>query len=208
MSANDVGFSVCTTSKQWDCLNAQMRMNHCQGKYKNQVKACQGTVSIVTYITIFLNAFSWFCCHGLSEMTMKNGIVSFCCINIYYTISLYRSEFFHSMYPYLGSSIYLQTSFFLFYSWIVFRHICVPNFHYSLITLKTFRLLLFPTNFQNDYNNVFPPTGFFFLHNLVSNFFSWFVDFSHLTGIRRNLKVALICISLVVKNVVVILSLL
>lgn len=142
MSANDVGFSVCTTSKQWDCLNAQTRMNHCQRKYKSLVKACQGSVSIVTYITSFLNAFSWFCCHGLSEMTMKNGIVSFCCINIYYAISLYRSGFFHSMYPYLGSSIYLQTSvFFLFYSWIVFRHICVPNFHYSFISLGCFYFL-------------------------------------------------------------------
>lgn len=202
-----MGFSVCTTSKQWDCLNAQIRMNHCQRKYKHLVKACQGTVSNAKYITIFLNAFSWFCCHGLSEMTMKNGIVSFCCINIYYTISLYRSGFFHSMYSYLGTSIYLQTSF-LFYSWVVFRHICAPNFHYSFIGLETFRLFLFPTNFQNDYNNFFPPTGFFFVHNLVSIFVSCFVDFSHLPGIRRNLTIALICFSLVVKGVAVKLSLL
>lgn len=205
MSANDVGFSVCTTSKQWDCLNAQTRMNHCQRKYKSLVKACQGSVSIVTYITSFLNAFSWFCCHGLSEMTMKNGIVSFCCINIYYAISLYRSRFFHSMYPYLGSSIYLQTSvFFILQLNSIQTYMCTK---FPLL-IHQFRLLLFPTNFQNDYNNVFPPTGFFFFHNLVSIFVSWFVDFSHLTGIRRNLKVVLICIFLVVKDVVVMLSLL
>lgn len=137
---------------------------------------------------------------------MKNGIVSFCCINIYYAISLYRSGFFHSMYPYLGSSIYLQTSVFFFILQLnsIQTYMCTK----FLLLIHQFRLLLFPTNFQNDCNNVFPPTGFFFFHNLVSIFVSRFVDFSHLTGIRRNLKVVLICISLVVKDVVVMLSLL
>lgn len=39
-----------------------------------------------------------------------------------------------------------------------------------------------------------------FLYNLTAFVISCFIHFSHLTGVSGNLKVALICISLIIKN--------